>query len=222
MARESATGPRVPGTMGYTAGEFSSADRHDEASRRGAARRRGARAARRRLAVWARGGRPRTMSTSTCVKSMPSALRSLVAADHAPSGRPRAGCSRRTTTRSWSTSSSAPPAGRSATSTSTRELLEVMAQPVLVASLDDVLAMKLLSLREQELDYGPVLELSRSLREQVDWDFVREQADVSVRARVLRSWRSWGSLRPRRLAAFRRAAYRRWASNAQPQHSRRT
>jgi hypothetical protein len=64
------------------------------------------------------------------------------------------------------------------------EVLEVMAQPMLVASLDDVLATKLLSLREQELDYGPVLELSRSLREQVDWDFVRDQADSSPFARA--------------------------------------
>jgi hypothetical protein len=64
------------------------------------------------------------------------------------------------------------------------ELLEVMAQPMLVTSLDDVLATKLLSLREQELDYGPVLELSRSLREQVDWSFVREQTDSSPFARA--------------------------------------
>ena len=64
------------------------------------------------------------------------------------------------------------------------ELLEVMAQPMLVASLDDVLATKLLSLREQELDYGPVLELSRALREQVDWAFVRDQTDASPFARA--------------------------------------
>jgi Aminoglycoside-2''-adenylyltransferase len=64
------------------------------------------------------------------------------------------------------------------------ELLEVMAQPMLVASLDDVLATKLLSLREQELDYGPVLELSRSVREQVDWDFVRVQTSESPFARA--------------------------------------
>jgi hypothetical protein len=59
------------------------------------------------------------------------------------------------------------------------ERLEVMAQPMLVAALDDVLVAKLLSVREQELDYGPVLELSRSLREQVDWTFVREQTGAS-------------------------------------------
>ena len=67
---------------------------------------------------------------------------------------------------------------------------------MLVASLNDVLATKLLSLREQELDYGPVLELSRSLREQVDWGFVRAQADdVPVRARVFHARRGAGDRR---------------------------
>ena len=64
------------------------------------------------------------------------------------------------------------------------EQLEVMAQPMLVASLDDVLVTKLLSLREQELDFGPVLELSRSLREQVDWDVVRARTNGSPFARA--------------------------------------
>ena len=64
------------------------------------------------------------------------------------------------------------------------ERLEVMAQPMLVASLDDVLVTKLLSLREQELDFGPVLELSRSLREQVDWDVVRTRTSASPFARA--------------------------------------
>jgi hypothetical protein len=89
------------------------------------------------------------------------------------------------------------------------ELLEVMAQPMLVASLDDVLATKLLSLREQELGYAPVLELSRSVREQVDWDFVRAQASrVPVRARVLHARRATGDRRGGlvRYAAFRSAA----------------
>jgi len=59
------------------------------------------------------------------------------------------------------------------------ESLEVMAQPVLVASLDDVVATKLLSITEQEPDFSSVLELARSLREQVDWDFVRERTASS-------------------------------------------
>ena len=57
--------------------------------------------------------------------------------------------------------------------------IEVMAQPLLVASLDDVLATKLLAISEQQLDYGSVLELARALREQVDWDAVRERTDGS-------------------------------------------
>ena len=56
-------------------------------------------------------------------------------------------------------------------------MLEVAALPLLVASIDDVLATKLLAMSEQEPDYRPVLEIARSLREQIDWDFVRTQVD---------------------------------------------
>ena len=55
------------------------------------------------------------------------------------------------------------------------EELEVTAQAMLVASLDDVMATKLLSLNEQAPDFTSVLELARSLREQIDWDSVRER-----------------------------------------------
>jgi hypothetical protein len=57
--------------------------------------------------------------------------------------------------------------------------LEVGAQTLLVASIDDVLATKLLALTEQEPDFGPVLELARALREQVDWDTVRARSNSS-------------------------------------------
>lgn len=53
--------------------------------------------------------------------------------------------------------------------------LEVAAQPLLVASLDDVLATKLLAMSEQDPDFRPVLEIARSLREQIDWEAVRAQ-----------------------------------------------
>lgn len=53
--------------------------------------------------------------------------------------------------------------------------LEVAAQPLLVASLDDVLATKLLAMSEQDPDFRPVLEIGRSLREQIDWEAVRAQ-----------------------------------------------
>jgi hypothetical protein len=59
------------------------------------------------------------------------------------------------------------------------ERIEVMAQPMLVASLDDVLATKLLALSEQDLDFGPVLELARALREQIDWRAVRARTNGS-------------------------------------------
>jgi len=56
-------------------------------------------------------------------------------------------------------------------------VLEVAAQSLPVASIEDVLAAKLLALTEQEPDYGQVLEIARSLREQIDWDTVRSQVD---------------------------------------------
>jgi predicted nucleotidyltransferase len=59
------------------------------------------------------------------------------------------------------------------------EELEVHAMRMSVASLEDVLVQKLLALSEQDPDYSSVLELARSLREQVDWDGVRERTKHS-------------------------------------------
>jgi hypothetical protein len=59
------------------------------------------------------------------------------------------------------------------------EEMEVAAQRLPVASLGDVLATKLLALNEQEPDLASVLEIARSLREQIDWDFVRERTAAS-------------------------------------------
>ena len=61
--------------------------------------------------------------------------------------------------------------------------LEVVAQTLLVASIDDVLVTKLLALTEQEPDFRPVLELARALREQIDWEFVRSRSSSSPFAR---------------------------------------
>jgi hypothetical protein len=52
-----------------------------------------------------------------------------------------------------------------------------------VASLEDVLVQKLLALSEQEPDYSSVLELARSLREQVNWEEVRQRTNRSPFAR---------------------------------------
>jgi predicted nucleotidyltransferase len=59
------------------------------------------------------------------------------------------------------------------------EDLEVQAMRMKVAALEDVLVQKLLALSEQEPDYSSVLELARSLREQVDWNDVRDRTSRS-------------------------------------------
>ena len=64
------------------------------------------------------------------------------------------------------------------------EPMEVMAQPLLVCSLDDVMATKLLAINEQTPDFASVLELARSLREQIDWEAVRERTEASPFARA--------------------------------------
>ena len=64
------------------------------------------------------------------------------------------------------------------------EELEVVALRLRVASLEDVLTQKLLSLKEQEPDFGAVLEIGRAVREQIDWDEVRERTSDSPFARA--------------------------------------
>ena len=59
------------------------------------------------------------------------------------------------------------------------EELEVHAMRLKAAALEDVLVQKLLALTEQDPDYSSVLELARSLREQVDWGEVRERTKES-------------------------------------------
>jgi predicted nucleotidyltransferase len=53
------------------------------------------------------------------------------------------------------------------------QTLEVNAVEMQVMSLEDVLATKLLALSEQHLDYKSIVEVARSVREQVDWSAVR-------------------------------------------------
>jgi hypothetical protein len=64
------------------------------------------------------------------------------------------------------------------------EVLEVHAMQLKVAPLEDVLVQKLLALSEQNPDLSSVLELGRSLREQVDWDEVRERTAESPFAKA--------------------------------------
>jgi predicted nucleotidyltransferase len=64
------------------------------------------------------------------------------------------------------------------------EELEVHAMRIRVASLEDVLVQKLLALTEQDPDFSSVLELARSLREQVDWKDVRARTRGSAFAKA--------------------------------------
>ena len=64
------------------------------------------------------------------------------------------------------------------------ETLEVHAMRMQVARLEDVLVQKVLALSEQRPDFSSVLELARSLREQVDWGEVRERTSESPFARA--------------------------------------
>ena len=61
---------------------------------------------------------------------------------------------------------------------------EVMAMRLPVITLEEMLATKLLALTEQEPNYGPVLEIARTLREQIDWDDVRERTEESPFAKA--------------------------------------
>jgi hypothetical protein len=64
------------------------------------------------------------------------------------------------------------------------EDMEVFAMRMKVAPLEDVMTEKLLALSEQNPDYGSVLELARSLREQVDWEAVRARTESSPFAKA--------------------------------------
>jgi hypothetical protein len=53
--------------------------------------------------------------------------------------------------------------------------LHVLGITIPVMSIEDVLATKLLALHEQELDYTSVVRVARSVREQVDWRYLRHR-----------------------------------------------
>jgi hypothetical protein len=62
--------------------------------------------------------------------------------------------------------------------------LEVYAITMPVMAVTDVLATKLLTLKEHELEYDSVVEIARTCREQVDWDRLREQTAESPYAKA--------------------------------------
>ncbi len=64
------------------------------------------------------------------------------------------------------------------------EPLEVHAVRMRVMSANDVLVAKLLAMREHEVDYDQVLEMARTVREQIDWDAIRERTRESPYAKA--------------------------------------
>ena len=64
------------------------------------------------------------------------------------------------------------------------EEMNVSAVPMRVMSLEDVLVTKLSALREHELDYDPLVEVARALREQIEWEDVRRRTAGSPYAKA--------------------------------------
>jgi hypothetical protein len=64
------------------------------------------------------------------------------------------------------------------------EFLNVFAIQTPVMALEDVMSTKLLALTEHYLDYEGLLQVARSLREQIDWDEVRMRTQGSPYARA--------------------------------------
>jgi predicted nucleotidyltransferase len=62
--------------------------------------------------------------------------------------------------------------------------MEVNAVRMHVASLEDVIAAKLLALGEHEADYSALLEMTRAVREQVDWAELRTRTADSPYAKA--------------------------------------
>jgi predicted nucleotidyltransferase len=64
------------------------------------------------------------------------------------------------------------------------DAIEVYAITVKVMTVTDVLATKLLALKEHEVNYEDVLEIARNGREQVDWELLRERTAASPYAKA--------------------------------------
>ena len=64
------------------------------------------------------------------------------------------------------------------------EEMDVFSIPMHVMSLEDMIVTKLLVLDEHTLDFEPVLQIARSLREQIDWEQVRARTADSPFAKA--------------------------------------
>jgi hypothetical protein len=59
------------------------------------------------------------------------------------------------------------------------DVMSVMAMQTRVMDLDDILITKLMALDEHSADYGDLILITRSLREQIDWARLREETAAS-------------------------------------------
>jgi hypothetical protein len=64
------------------------------------------------------------------------------------------------------------------------ELMAVLGMDMRVMALEDVLVIKLMALSEHALRYESLLRITRALREQVNWDAVRDRTESSPFARA--------------------------------------
>jgi hypothetical protein len=64
------------------------------------------------------------------------------------------------------------------------EELNVAGMAVRVMALDDIMVTKLLALDEHSADYRDLLQIARSLREQIDWESLRDRTRSSPFARA--------------------------------------
>jgi hypothetical protein len=63
-------------------------------------------------------------------------------------------------------------------------VLNVLSMEMRVMALEDVITTKLEALTEHELDYSSLLRIARALREQIDWQAVRERTEGSPFAKA--------------------------------------
>ena len=64
------------------------------------------------------------------------------------------------------------------------DTLNVLSMELKVMSLEDVVTTKLEALTEHSLDYAGILQIARALREQIDWQVVRERTHGSPYAKA--------------------------------------
>ena len=64
------------------------------------------------------------------------------------------------------------------------ESMAVLGMEIRVMALEDVLTTKLMALSEHALRYESLLQIARALREQVEWDAVRDRTQSSPFARA--------------------------------------